>query len=611
MQEHPVPQNITSFEFKLIGDMTLRQFGYVGTGIALALIFFFAKPLPALVRFPFIILCPSLGFALAFMPVEGRSLDRWLVSFINAVFGNTLYVWKKEGVPVEALHDINTDIQAFQQPQAPMPQPDGGLANMPLQQKQKPKNALDEEELRVMGDLSTHFTNQEPRPPIAPTPTSPVTPLVPPTPVTKTYAGPATPLQALKAQPTGMTTTPAMPTVMRQPHQKPLVPKNIPLPSYQAATIRQVATTPVAAPVSPLISEQKILPTDVEIKPLISHNPNPISHMSMGTTLTPPQASMYQQAARELAMLKQQNELLFNKLKYLEETMQHTIGNQALAPEQTGSLTAETQSLNGHIASLENTLRDVLAHVDRLSANEAQYKELLAQVQSQLTKVAAEKDQAVSELSMLRSDSQTTESALKQSETARNELENKLKELEEKLKEAQTLSEAIEQAGVLAPPVLPSESQQEPAHPAIAKTPAEVARELQTAPVVLPKPKELTRTRDLKTIDQMAQALPDKLSKLTQSLPQITNTPNAVSGYVFDEAAKPIMDVIVVVRKEHGPTVRALKTNRVGQFSIVSPLLDGKYELSFEKDGYAFTELKLEANGQVIPPLRVLGKRIS
>ena len=33
MEQHPVPQNIASFEFKLIGDITLKQFAFVGLGL--------------------------------------------------------------------------------------------------------------------------------------------------------------------------------------------------------------------------------------------------------------------------------------------------------------------------------------------------------------------------------------------------------------------------------------------------------------------------------------------------------------------------------------------------------------------------------------------------
>ena len=35
METHPVPQNISSYEFRLVGDMTLKQFLYLAGGILL------------------------------------------------------------------------------------------------------------------------------------------------------------------------------------------------------------------------------------------------------------------------------------------------------------------------------------------------------------------------------------------------------------------------------------------------------------------------------------------------------------------------------------------------------------------------------------------------
>ena len=40
MDAHPIPQNVTSFQFKLVGEMTLKQFLYLATGMVIAYIFF-------------------------------------------------------------------------------------------------------------------------------------------------------------------------------------------------------------------------------------------------------------------------------------------------------------------------------------------------------------------------------------------------------------------------------------------------------------------------------------------------------------------------------------------------------------------------------------------
>lgn len=98
MDAHPIPQNVTSFQFKLVGDMTLKQFMYlaIGCGIAYLLFVFFSHDYP-LITWPFIIISAGLGAAFAFLPIGSRPLDRWLAAFLKAIYSPTKRVWKKNG----------------------------------------------------------------------------------------------------------------------------------------------------------------------------------------------------------------------------------------------------------------------------------------------------------------------------------------------------------------------------------------------------------------------------------------------------------------------------------------------------------------------------------
>lgn len=97
MEPHPVPQNVTSFQFKLIGDMTLRQFIFLATGIGVAYLtfVFFGATIP-IVAWPVIITSSLLGVAFAFLPVGYRSLDHWLAAFLKAVYSPTKRTWGKD-----------------------------------------------------------------------------------------------------------------------------------------------------------------------------------------------------------------------------------------------------------------------------------------------------------------------------------------------------------------------------------------------------------------------------------------------------------------------------------------------------------------------------------
>lgn len=93
MEQHPVPQNITSFQFRLVGDMTLKQFGYLAGGIALAYISY-KLPLPFFFRWPLTVTFALGGFGFAFVPIEERPMDIWVLSFIKNVYNPTVFHWE-------------------------------------------------------------------------------------------------------------------------------------------------------------------------------------------------------------------------------------------------------------------------------------------------------------------------------------------------------------------------------------------------------------------------------------------------------------------------------------------------------------------------------------
>lgn len=96
MEPHPIPQNVTTFQFHLVGDMTLKQFIYLAVGSAIAyFLFVFLSPIYPIVAWPLIILSAGLGAALAFLPVNSRPLDSWVGAFLKAVYSPTKRVWKK------------------------------------------------------------------------------------------------------------------------------------------------------------------------------------------------------------------------------------------------------------------------------------------------------------------------------------------------------------------------------------------------------------------------------------------------------------------------------------------------------------------------------------
>lgn len=97
MQPHPIPQDVTSFQFHLVGDMTLKQFMYLATSSTFAyIVFVFLSPIYPVVAWPIIIISVLSGVALAFLPIGSRPLDHWLLAFLGAIYSPTKRIWKKD-----------------------------------------------------------------------------------------------------------------------------------------------------------------------------------------------------------------------------------------------------------------------------------------------------------------------------------------------------------------------------------------------------------------------------------------------------------------------------------------------------------------------------------
>ncbi len=98
MEQHPIPQQISSYQFKLVGDMTLKQFFQIAGGVIVSLIFY-STPLHPFIKWPFILFSAGLGAALAFLPFEERPLERWIFAFFRSIYSPTLYYWRKTDKP--------------------------------------------------------------------------------------------------------------------------------------------------------------------------------------------------------------------------------------------------------------------------------------------------------------------------------------------------------------------------------------------------------------------------------------------------------------------------------------------------------------------------------
>ena len=161
MENHPIPQDITGFQFKLIGDMTVKQFAYLAAGVVIGWITFIL-PLATIVKIPLAGISILLGIGFAFFPIEGRPMDLMISNFVKALFSPTQFVYQKTGghlwLPVPHLTQSQKQHQAQQEAQT------ASLSGQALRDylntlPRKSKNRLDQKEMVFFESLANLQAN--------------------------------------------------------------------------------------------------------------------------------------------------------------------------------------------------------------------------------------------------------------------------------------------------------------------------------------------------------------------------------------------------------------------------------------------------------------------
>lgn len=123
MEQHPIPRQITTFEFKLIGFMTLKQFIYLVVFLPIAYIVIRIFPIPV-INFLLGAAVAGFGVALAFLPVNDRPFDIFLKNLYKRVTSPTQYIYKK-----------GNEAAYFFADSSPMADPQKASAHLESQQK--------------------------------------------------------------------------------------------------------------------------------------------------------------------------------------------------------------------------------------------------------------------------------------------------------------------------------------------------------------------------------------------------------------------------------------------------------------------------------------------
>ena len=95
MEQHPIPQQISSYEFKLVGEMTLKQFGKAAGGIILALIVN-SSHLVFFIKWPLVFVFAAGGLAPALCHIRIGLWKRGFWPLLNQFITRQFIFTKKE-----------------------------------------------------------------------------------------------------------------------------------------------------------------------------------------------------------------------------------------------------------------------------------------------------------------------------------------------------------------------------------------------------------------------------------------------------------------------------------------------------------------------------------
>jgi len=516
MEQHPVPQHIAAFEFKLFGNLTARQFITLILPLSIAVLVYFSS-LPMLVRLPLALTIGIVGAFIALVPVGGRPFDKWIIAFIKAVSAPTQRVWIKEKRIPGFLSVVTKPLQ--KEVKIPQEITEKGRERMIAYLRSLPKEnvtSLDIKEQLALDKLG--FPAGE-------------------------YGGNLPPAILWPISPWEDKYV-----AIGQGESGYLL-GSLPQVSGPLEEIPQSQTAPVLEPEPrPQITSQKAPPAVTRAK-------------------IQPQAKPFTLSGIE---------------KRLDRKPQEIID---LARPST------------HLASETNYSLD---NVIPIKISEGQFRLVHGVGNTRVRKLhfAPPVNFDLSKLPIRGERKFDISDELKRRYHFQDNSPDVVLPIQTEKVQA---SSRIVQETQVQPKPLP---QQEPIqyqneHPA------------KLAPKQEEKPKEEKREfSEFSISDKDQQNQVSATPQQAQIIP-LTDKPNVLSGLVTDDKGNPIESAVLVVRDESGIPVRALKTNKLGQFLSATPLSSGIYTVEAESDIASFKPVSINLTGQILAPIGVQGERIN
>jgi hypothetical protein len=522
MQQHPIPQNVMTVEFQLVGNLTLRQFVYIGIGGVLDFTLF-VFPIYGFIKWPLILIIAAFSTSLAYLPLNDIGLDRWVIAFFRAINSPTKRIWHRE------------------------------IKELPIFAKDYAKRFLHE-------DISPTTTDRSR-------------------------------LDSYLAS-------------LKQPEEKSEL--DIAEESFVKSLPFEAIGTP---PLPPKTSETAQVPTTPTIKPLkevnaleekrtVEERITPATHIIPPAT-TPSKPIITVRMPDKNIYVKKVTTTTVNRVLHSLSSLQGTIvmpvrGEKTFEPSQQlrEILTPEVSENPPNPA-----IQTPLPHEIPVLQPTPQYIEELKMPQPNPTPQPTA-------TSVINFDQQLAlETKLAQeAETARAKLAEKPPALMY-TPTIPTQNTTPKKITTMPPPQKPQTPKEAPipemSKPLILTTNPEARKEEKIKPAL-----PINQPEVIKAEETLIQATP----AIGKMAPPPATIPNVIVGLIRAKEGLLLTDVVVVIKDTEGEPVRALKSNKVGQFAITTPLPNGTYHIDFNKDTYQFDTIKVTLNGQIFQPIEIRSK---
>ena len=550
MEQHPVPRNISGFQFHLIGDMTLRQFGYLAAGVGGAYFIFKLAPFPSIISLPMAGFVGLAGFAFAFLPIQERPLDKWLVAFIKSITSPTQYLWIKNNPPPDVLLRPAARQQTVVQPMSTAHQE----ANREAKQKlaaylatlpQAPHEALNLRERNYIRSTLSLFQTSGAF--VSGTPYQPNS-------QKPSYAPRIQPIKynpksGIDSVRSGGDTIPSVPIANRPAPASGQGSQSVVQISKPGAGLGNIIKTPVTPPPKSSGTATHISLTADRQQATLKSDRNAFN--------TPPEGAGYSKTEPS------QTPVAAKTVQTVKPATSAGTKPESLNLQSATSLPAPTA--NKIYATLQQNPPEVKMNIPKTTVPVS-----TDNLQNSTSGTDSLQKQQVKEAQ------QPTQKPQNDS-TGSDTLQKQLASLaaEKKMLEAELNRLRNERLDVNRPQVVKPEAGRQ---------------EVKKEPTIT--------------------AIPSKAAAAEMGFTNLNQNPNIIAGVFKDPGRKILPNIILTIKDKQGSPLRAMKTNKLGQFATATPLPNGVYFLEADDPlkRYVFDIAEITLNGKVFTPVEIIAK---